>query len=250
MDLNSAKYGIDKYILDNKEGLKTTLRSTRNDNEDNIWVYFNRYHQETSVILANSFINNVDDLKIRLNNFVSTSLECLNEERYTIVDNSLKLLFYNIVEMGLLDTYSSVTVSEFSDSEKKELLEYLCVKLVNEEFLGDSVEDFTLVGFDENYVEDPAVKELLGYSFLSDSDYTNSFKIIKNHIEAINMITEGNIPPYNGELLNINDLDILINDNTGVDSQVIPQNYPDREVPLYNPNNYNDNYDDMGSDIN
>lgn len=79
MKLNSAKCGIDKYISDNKDMLKTVLRGTRNDNKDNIWVNFNRYHQETSTILASSFLNNVGDLKTRLNNFVDTSLECLNE---------------------------------------------------------------------------------------------------------------------------------------------------------------------------
>lgn len=247
MDLNTAVIGIDRFIMGNKDSLKSLLRGTRNDNEDNLWVDFSRYHQETSIVLSNTFVNNVGNLKTRLNNFVDTSLDSLNNERYIIIDNVIKEFFYNAVNTGLFDYYCYVDVKELSDSDKKELLEHFTMRLINEDFLGNNIEEFILVGFDEQYVEHPAVRELLGYAFLSDTDYTNCFEIIKNHIEAINMITEGSIPPYDGELLNVNNLDILSDDHTGVDSQLAPEHHPEGEVPSYD---FNYNHDNTDSDIN
>lgn len=191
---------------------------------------FERYCYQSPDVLSNSFRDHLNVLKERLHEFVRNSLDELNESYYLDIKDRIEELFFENIEKGFLKS-NHVNFKELSKSELSEALEYFHVLVTDKDYvqLRDSEDLIMRDRLDQNTLNNELFKELSDFSFLSVRDFNNSSIIIDNHLRAIDMITNGDIPLYNGILIDINEkIDIHSMNNQQEEFQ------NDIEIPMQN----------------
>jgi len=187
-------------------------------NEGHQHNIFEKYCHQSPNVLSYSFRNHLDVLKERLHEFVRNSLDDLNQEHYLGIKDRVEEIFREIIDKGFLKS-DHINFKELSEQELSDALEYFHVLVTDKKYvqLRDIEDPIITNRFHENTLNNEVFQELSDYSFLSARDFYNSGVIIDNHLRAIDMITNGNIPLYNGTLIDINEtIDIhSINNHQG-----------------------------------
>lgn len=195
---------ISDYVKSHHVYLSFKIHGRTSLNEMNQHNIFEKYCLQSPDVLSNSFRYNLEELKLRLDNFVIKTLDDLNEEHYLNIKDRIEEIFNENINKGFFNN-NHVNFNELNDSELLEALEIFHSLVTDPDYvqLRDSSE--ILSYYSNNTIDHPAFQELLGYKFLDKQDFFNSAIIINNHINAIDMITNGDIPLYNGQFIDINE---------------------------------------------
>lgn len=128
------------------------------------------------------------------------SFDCLNSECHIVIENKIKEIFYaNFMDEG------------WNSDELDFALEIFRDNLIEPHFLGRLDCGVLFAKYSQEELQHPAFKELMSMSFFPERDLEFWGIILSNHVKAIDMITSGNIPLYNGPLLDVTNLDVLLN---------------------------------------
>jgi len=210
------------YVLGNRDYLVDVFKNDKLDffQNNEIWVFYLRHTSIGVDKLANSFCNDLDKLEYRLENILHKSLDALNSEYYTLINNKIKLLFLD----GLKDSMFNTNYIDYSTLDAYELkyaLETFSDMLTDPNILGENESRSVFSTFSPELLEHPAFKELMSMSFFRAEDFENWGVIISNHLLAIQKIKNSDIPLYTGSLVDINDSDVLLLNDVNFDNRPV-----------------------------
>lgn len=242
------RLSIENFISNHEETIKTKFSNLKLDffQDNDLWAFYGKYTLQGPELLSYSFRDNIKNLETRLDMITMNSLDSLNEEFYTLYTNKMKEIFFKAGSDGDFNTHL-IDFERLSEREISDALEEFFVILTDSRFLGDFDADFLYNTYDSQTLQHTAFQQLLSMQFLAEDDLVNWGVIINNHIKAIDMINEGNIPLYNGDLIDVNDLDVLWNDTQNINYDNIPKSFPHGTSisEVYNDRMEDDNLGDL-----